>query len=272
MLQKATENDRARIVQYCAPEAHINLFLLADIENFGFDSDVQDVWLQTKDARITGVVLRYFENYIYYAREEDAQPEEAAAFLKERGARLISGKLSLLERLQPLLQQLFRLRSMRLAILPDAAHLTADTSRVVTADAADAPEIARQYALIEEFSGLYTGGEHGLAKQIENRIRSGEGVHMYLREDGQIISHGNTTAETQASGMIGGILTLPQYRQQGRAEKIVCALCHSLLLRGKTPCLFFDNPAAGRLYYKLGFIDNGCWGVLEQQSERNDKR
>ena len=39
--------------------------------------------------------------------------------------------------------------------------------------------------------------------------------------------------------------------------------------RGKSSVLFFDNPAAGSIYHRLGFRDIGHWRMLTFPAEQN---
>lgn len=50
----------------------MNLFQIGDIENYGFDSDIQTVWGNfDENEALTGVLLRYRENYIPYFIDTD---------------------------------------------------------------------------------------------------------------------------------------------------------------------------------------------------------
>lgn len=262
MLIKATEKERQLIMNYCLAEPTINLFIIGDIENFGFDTDFQEIWIQTVDERITGIVLRYHDNFILYSRNLDMDFDEVKTLINSNVVRIISGKCSVIELLYPLIKDKYSKRDMYFCELKDASRLIEDTSGVVTAQEEDAMEIALAYEKIEEFSGVYSSGLENRYKQITCRIVTKEGVHMFISQDGTIVSHGNTTAETSVSGMIGGVLTLPEYRNLGHASKVVSALCKSLISRGKLACLFFDNPKAGNIYYRLGFENIGKWCVL----------
>jgi hypothetical protein len=43
----------------------------------------------------------------------------------------------------------------------------------------------------------------------------------------------------------------------------MAALCGDLLGRGIVPYLFWHNPAAGRVYDKVGFQDIGAWLMVK---------
>lgn len=270
MLTKSTEKDRTLILNYCMAEPNMNLFIIGDIENFGFDSDFQDVWVQTSEDKIVGVVLRYHDNFIIYSKDMDMDTDEVIELLNAQSVKIVSGKLEAINQIYPQLEEKFTRREMYFCELKDSSKLRADipanAPKVITAEVDDAMEIAKVYDQIDEFEGLYSSDIDNRCWQIESRIRSKEGVHMFIKEGEKIICHGNTTAETSTSGMIGGILTLPEYRNQGLASQIVASLCRSLFSRGKSACLFYDNPEAGNIYHRVGFEIIGKWAVLGRKA------
>lgn len=262
MLIKAKEEHRTKIMDYCKVEPAINLFIIGDIENFGFNSEFQDVWMQTIDDKLVGVVLRYHDNFIVYSKDLDMDVEEVNCLLSSMDSKVISGKLSVINLLYPLVTEKYNKKEMFFCELKDGSSLSKEETNIVVAEYEDAMEIAEAYGLIHEFKGMYSEDVQERYKQISTRIKTKEGIHMFMKENGKIICHGNTTAETSMAGMIGGIFTMPEYRNKGLGSKMVEALCWSLLSRGKTACLFFNNPEAGEIYYKLGFKNIDKWAIL----------
>lgn len=260
----ATEADRAALLAYCKQEPHANLFIIADILNFGFDKPFQTVWKQRDAAgALIGILLRYYENFLYYSHQCGPHVAEAGQQLVALNARLVSAKPALLDMIGPMLPAGLVRHDRLLCTLEKGDALLPAPSGLVEATPADAAELAAAYQHIEEFRSLYLGGADVLAETIRNRIASGEGRHWFVRRDGRVVCHANTTAETEASGVIGGVFTLPGWRQLGLATGLVSVACRSLLACAKTPALFFDNPEAGRMYYKLGFKQTGAWGSLQ---------
>jgi len=262
MLTKATEKHRRLIMNYCLLEPNINLFIIGDIENFGFNTDFQEVWIQTIGDKLVGIVLRYHDNFIIYSKDLDLEINEIVTLLSTRNANIISGKLTVIDLFYPMVKSKYSKRDMYFCQLLNTSKLIEDTSEVETAESIDAMEIALAYEQVEEFSGVYSSGLDSRYKQIASRIKTKEGVHMFIKKDGKIISHGNTTAETSVSAIVGGILTIPEFRKRGLASKMVSALCQNLYLRGKSACLLFDNPEAGEIYHKLGFQNIDKWAIL----------
>jgi predicted GNAT family acetyltransferase len=59
--------------------------------------------------------------------------------------------------------------------------------------------------------------------------------------------------------MIGGVYTPPAMRGRGLSQAVCSALCAELMAAQKQPILYWDTPAAGAVYRKLGFCATGTW-------------
>ncbi|MDD4647740.1 MAG: GNAT family N-acetyltransferase, partial [Sphaerochaeta sp.] len=56
----------------------------------------------------------------------------------------------------------------------------------------------------------------------------------------------------------------PAYRQRGYASMVMNHLCEQGFERGLSfLCLFYDNPAAGAMYHRLGFETIGRWAMMK---------
>jgi len=268
MLRKADESDRQCILDYCKDEPSINLFIIGDIELYGFNQTFQEVWIQTETdtngemtKEITGIVLRYHQNFIIYGKEF-IKADEIVALLKNSEVAIISGKSTVIEKIYPLINSQFELKALHFAELKSGDLLLKDLSDVSLADINDATAIASSYEHISEFDSLYPGDLEIRKRQISNRITSGEGIHLFIRKDGKIISHGNTAAENSVSAMIGGVMTLEPYRRNHYSKKVVSALCKHLFDQGKVACLFYKGDACANLFHQLGFQDIDQWHIL----------
>lgn len=79
---------------------------------------------------------------------------------------------------------------------------------------------------------------------------------------GRVVAAAQSSAETPDSAMIGGVATLPAYRNQGLSRICVSALCTHLFAGGRRRIgLFYmpGNTAAARVYAHLGFQPAGEW-------------
>jgi RimJ/RimL family protein N-acetyltransferase len=86
---------------------------------------------------------------------------------------------------------------------------------------------------------------------------------------GRVAAAAQSSAETPAGAMIGGVATLPAYRNQGLSRICVSALCAHLFAAGRRQIgLFYmpGNTAAARVYAHLGFQPAGEWWLTRLAS------
>ena len=95
-----------------------------------------------------------------------------------------------------------------------------------------------------------------LSEQLAHRT-------LFVVEHGErVVAAAQSSAETPDSAMIGGVATLPAYRNQGLSGICVSALCAHLFAGGRRQIgLFYmpGNTAAAHVYARLGFQPAGEW-------------
>ena len=114
---------------------------------------------------------------------------------------------------------------------------------------------------IAEFSGIDEAAD-GLRKNLE----SNTGRTAVIRVDGQVVSAASSAAESSFCANIIGVCTAKEFRNRGLATACMTHICNRLTQEGKTVCLFYENPAAGRIYQRLGFRDVGRWATARRQT------
>lgn len=106
-----------------------------------------------------------------------------------------------------------------------------------------------------------TAWRNRLSEQLAHRS-------LFFIEDteGRVVSAALSSAEGGGAAMLGGVATLLQCRGKGLSPLCVGALCQHLLgSRGmRSVSLFYlqDNTQAGRVYEKLGFVEDGEWLLI----------
>lgn len=266
MIVKATVNEIHVLKDFLHRESALNIVFLHELDRFGVDRDCQEAWLmRAEDGRIIGVVKRLFQNASVYAEESEAKDdtlEELGMFLCFLGAKTISGPLRVLMGLE-LVCDGYRLNPVILMHLPKSDRLIVPTEPPLPTYAMpdDAPRLARLIHSVPDFAALYRSADE-IAMGIRSRISTGQTRHLMALVDDQPVCQANTTLETKDSAVIGGVVTLPEYRGRGVASAVVSQLCYDLCAEGKTPHLFFENEKAGALYRRIGFIESGRYGML----------
>lgn len=260
MLRKLTEGDRRDALEFLGREPAYNVFAMGDIEHYGFAADYQDVWGQFDgNGRLWGLMLRYHDSYVVYS-PDDAFDISAMCDILEKveGEWMLSGKEVLMERLCPALG-LAGMRRHALAVLYPWTALPEHPSEAAVEwiPAAEFDDILELRRTIEEFREL-----NGSSEILRHNIETGAGRTNAVRRNGKVIATASSAAENALSAMIIGVCTAQGQRRRGLATACVTALCRALLREGKKVCLFYENPEAARIYKRLGFRDQGRWGMV----------
>jgi len=267
-VRKLSENDRQQTKGYIMREPEFNLFLIGDIENFGYDNDHVEVFVNETECGWDCLLLRYMNSYILYSHHPDYDAKKVAAFLHEKEVLVISGKSDLVEKLLPY----FPDRRVQNDYLSRLNKVTCCAQSLEKAEfrrlkPEDAKEIVTLYLQIEEFQSNYVNRvEEAIAETRFNLLNAGRSYGAYM--NGELISVASTSAENSVSAMIVGVATLPRARNLGLASSLVSKLCADFLDEGKQfLCLFYDNPAAGSIYRKVGFSELGNYMMIKRKSD-----
>ena len=256
MVLRCGEDMREELLEYLRGEPVYNTFLLADISNFGFDKEFQNVYAEVEENVIHGVYLTFYQNLILYSREGRINQE----FLRELSARwtpaVVMGRSADVKQVAEVLPG-YRLEEKPLYLLEDGSYLAPDDVRDVQAVPGDEDKLYEFLMELPQMRTLY-----GSKEMIGDRLKNGDGVHFYREENGRVIAQANSAAKSEKTVMIGGVATLPDRRGEGIASALVSRISRGILEEGKTPCLFCEREEEHNLYARLGFRKIGMWATL----------
>lgn len=261
MIVKAEDTLNEQIMDYLDEEKAMNLFIIGDIENFGYDTDFQDIWVDLGEkGEIQGILLRYFGNYLPYAKEEI----DAAGFSEiiKDGPRLemLSGKKEIVDQFQPIFLFTSK-KELYFAELEEGTFTMKGLKRddITYATVDDVDDIIVMHSSIKEFQRRESARE-----SLIQTLTTQTGRTYFIKKDGRMAASAATTAENSRSAMVVGVCTHVDYRQQGLASRCTAVLCEDVLNEGKTLCLFYNNPRAGSIYKRIGFKDIGMWSMYSE--------
>ena len=104
MIRKLTEQDRQLVLQYLYKEASYNIFIIGDIETFGFETDFQTIYGEFDQSNnYLSVLLFYRENSIYYSHLTTFN-KEYLTILSQYKFNYMSGKEDLMALIHPHLE------------------------------------------------------------------------------------------------------------------------------------------------------------------------
>ncbi|WPK11664.1 GNAT family N-acetyltransferase [Lysinibacillus louembei] len=264
MIRLLTAEDHDICMELVQQQPAENLFIIGDIEAFGYDQPFQKVWGQFEEDKLIAVLLKYEGNYIPYAQGAFDTQGFAAIINSDENATELSGLKDITDQLEPFIQkELFTKKELYYAKCTALQKIYEDHDlqniELLTRETIE--ENVELLKTIPEFAGSPISVESKL-RVLESKT----GRTYFMREGDVMVSSASTTAENSLSAMVVAVATRDGYKKKGYATKCMQKLCGELLNEGKSLCLFYDNPAAGAIYKRLGFEDIGFWNMLRYQN------
>ena len=255
MIRPLAAADTPAAVALLVQAPAYNLYMLGNLEALGLGDPISLFWGDFgANGTLRGLANRYMVNWGAYGAADADWPALAGLIDADPEAARLQDNPGGVPSLLPLL----------------ARHRAARVSEeeLMRLDAADfrpqpaPPTVEVRRATLEDLPALVAHFH-----DAGSMSRSPLGVERPLRdtqvwialEDGRVVASALTNAETRALAMVGGVYTPPAQRGRGLAQAVSSALCAALLAAGKTPVLYWENPAAGAVYRRLGFRALGRW-------------
>ena len=258
MIRKLNSNDLDVCMDLLKMKAAENLFIIGDIENFGFDTDFQEIWGEFSGEELIAILLRYEENALIYA-DGPFSTTEFAKMIDDFPVRFISG-------LEPIVGVVKK--EMKRKSITDRSMYYAKCTKLANISVI---EETLHYSTVDDYEKVYellaSVPEFNIQpNQIESRKRTLQTKTvrtLYIEKDGKVLSTASTTAENSLSAMVISVATDANFKGKGYGTKVVYELTKQILNEGKTTCLFYDNPAAGKIYERIGYVPIGFWRMDE---------
>ncbi|MGG5735912.1 MULTISPECIES: GNAT family N-acetyltransferase [Bacillus cereus group] len=257
MMRKLTKKDHEQVFSFLKEEAALNLFIIGDIEAFGYETDFQELWgAFEENGTLKSILLRFHDTFIPYSKDEFVVTYYEALLSAYKPLKL-SGKSTIVERFETAPSvQLGTKNEMYFCECLDDNNLPS-TPIHETIKLASLDDIERIMKLRKNIAEFPTANES--EKILRQAIETNTGRTYYIEKDGAIIASASTSAENSLSAMVVGVCTHPNHRGNGYASFILQKMIQDFTKEGRTLCLFYNNPTAGRIYKRLGFKDIGMW-------------
>lgn len=251
-MLRCTNAHKELLLNYLKQEAECNIFMIADIMNYGFDSDVQSVWADIEEEKCNAVYLWFCNNLLIYSHKETLNVVSLETILDMKKPDQIMAKRKILEQILSVMKsdnKNYSLKSKQLLALKTPIRNASNQTEY--------PCRSGEYSDIDKIYDFLQSGElaplYRSKAMIEKRIEIGEGVHLLIEVEGDIVAQINSAASTPYSVMLGGLFTKTSYRRKGMAGYLVTQLCQQMFEEHRIPCLISDVEKEQNLFYKLGF-------------------
>jgi uncharacterized protein len=258
-----TSRDSAAFYALCARYPMRTLTSRLNVEAHGFQGPVVRSWGVFNEAQdeLAGLLLRYGNTAVAVDGDGGCAPAFANMIDEQRNIVGVRGSLEVVGGIQALL------RRYTPTDWEDSYFLTLHRPPAIDGAAFDNARRAslRDIDLLTElYSGagaMYRSRSNVASKLAQSRVFVVDEPPVGRRAK-RIASCALLNVEGADAGLIGGVYTLPSARGKGYAGACTALLAADLQRDGKTPCLFYENPIAGKVYRRLGFDDASRWAVL----------
>lgn len=259
MLHQLNQTHDEEVKTFLSAEPGFALFIIGDIENFGYDSSFQDIWGDRDDrGALRAVLLRYYTNYVIYAPGDFDAKAVSDEIQKNNKWTNVNGWSETVRQVVPYMEE-GNARELYFAECKGLETEYPVPETVVEAGFEDIDGIIELRSSIEEFSQPKDG-----AKMLRHKMETKSGQDVVCKIDGQIVAGAATTAENSHSAMVVAVCTHPEHRKHGYASACVTQLVKAYSKLGKQLYLFYDNPKAGRIYNRIGFHEIGMYMMIQR--------
>ncbi len=249
MMIRLTEDHREAMTEFLSKDSAANLFMLGDLENFGFDETKQEFYGRFIDHELCAVLMMYNQEslHFYTAMFDDQVVQQIRALISQHPTlKTMNITASVYDLYQASLAEfIVEARATKLSVFHPEKILD-DDPRVERLGLADCQAVLDLEA--QSFSGLRQSLEK-MQQGVENGTRVMYGIH----DQSGLASVATYTAMTDFNAMVIAVCTRDSARQRGYASAVVAKLSFDLLAKGRRGVLFYDNPAAARIYERLGY-------------------
>lgn len=260
MILKIGDDFKKKFWEYVSYEECINLYIIADVESYGFETEFLNVWMQVDDENnACSIILRYYSTLIVYSYKNDFDVDELIQHIESLDIDAINGKKSVIDRLCTKFNNYKDKKECYFCSLTKLNDLSFDDSKDFKIEEAGVKDLEDVFKLLKK------NEDFKLENYIQSKsrqIKTKSGRVYFIKKDNKVISTCGTGIENSFLAMINGVATEENYRNKGLATYLVYTLSKKLLEEEKYPCLFYHNKDAGKIYYKIGYKPEDNWVML----------
>ena len=255
------DNDAIReIDDYIGDNYPKCLYLYLNIQQYGCRSENTHTWLQKDNGVTKAVMLSYHSALHVYAKEMDFDVIEMTEFIITKAPSIICASAELIRKIAPGLSDLGYISEFgHIGKFSKLGDVIPDDN-IGRATNHDICEIAQLLYEDDDIGASYTMED--LVKQIEDRLKDGFVRSYVIKEDGHVVAHLGTGAETEKVCTVSYVITAPEYRGRGLSSRLFAYACNELVNEGKEIYSVYYPENSRRLHHKMGFEDCCEFGKL----------
>lgn len=264
IIEKCTSYDVSKIKEYIGNEYYKCLYLYIDLLQYGIDNSDVKVWMQVDENNcIKAVFLKYHTALHIYSKDHDFEVHSTLNLIKNISPSMICAERSIIEKLS-----FFMLPWGYQSEFGYIGKMVEFNNMAVNVDINKATEkdidaIAILLYEDEDIGASYTIND--LKLQIKERLSDGFVRSYVIKDNGKVVAHLGTGAETDKICTINYLIVKPSYRNKGLASQLFLYVCNQLLLEGKEIYSVYYMENARYLHHRMGFVDICDFGKIYLQ-------
>lgn len=260
MILKVNDKLKRKFWEYVSYEECINLYIIADVEIYGFEAEFQDVWMQIdENDNTTSIMLKYYKNLIVYSYENNYDLQEMIAHIKNLDIKYINGKKSVIDKLTTKYIDYIEKKECLFCTLKNINQLDFGEIGEYKVHKADIKDLKNIHNLLCQ-EKKYNLEEYLHSKSYQLKTNSCR--IYYIKKNKEIISTCSTSVENDFLGMLNNLMTKNEYRNQGISTYLVYSISKSLLSEGKYPCVIYYDEESEKIYKDIGYEIKDKWTIL----------
>ncbi len=266
MIQVAKESDKEKLLDIIRANKLENVYLYIDILAYGVSGEVNDTYCIYHESDIVFILYRYYNSLQVYQVGQFIAKEDLLVLhnhVVENQYQMISGNKTVMKELKQLLSSQYALTEGALFYNPNQPSI--GRYKTENANVDDYQQIAELIVSDKNIGGHYTVAL--LKNQLLERRLTKNCRNLVIKQDGKIVSHVATYAETEDLAVIGGVITHENYRGKGYAAALIDGTVGELLNEGKLPVLYCYECGLMKMYKKMGWIHSHDCAKLEKIGE-----
>ena len=251
MIQKVCNTNENMVTKLIADNSFLNPYLFIDTQTYGYNSENVKTDILCDDNFVYAILLQYYNTLqIMQIRQPDKLAlSELLIYIENMKPKMISGDSNLIYEIASCLS-FTNIEVKTGAIIDMTGMRNGYSHKTVLAETKQFDEIAKLICSDETIGSHYT--VPSLTAQLIERNQKYGCVSRVLSRDGKIVAHVATYADNAPLAILGGLITLPEYRGNGYGKIVLGDLVEDVIMGGKTPLLYTYESSLKQWYISLG--------------------
>lgn len=262
MINQCSQQDSAEIITYIGNDYPYCLYLYLDLIQYGFDSQVVNVYTQRIDGSIAAVLLKYYSCVHVFSKNNVFDAYEIARFIEKTDVTVVYTTVETAKRLYTVLSDELQRKSVItegwVSRINNVDKAPEGFARL--AEKKDFIQIAELIYGDKEIGKLYKFDE--LSRQLIERNQEGYARNYVIKDNDTVVAHACTNAEIGNIAIVAELLVRKEYRRKGYASEIWRDICNQLLSEGKEVYSFYFSDESRNLHKKIGFSEICEWAKI----------